>query len=102
MLTDVSFTEIPNTPKHKILFPAYVCYFSATVIVFKTFFISYLTQSGFGKQITTQNGGLDGKVLPAQFQNTKILLITLDRKKIHLRFSKLRKTLYVDLVKRTK
>ena len=64
--------QFRNTRKHKILFPAYVCCFSVTAIVFKTFFVSYLTQSGFGNEITTLDEGLDGKVLHAYFQNTKV------------------------------
>ena len=43
-LMEVSVPKIPNSWKNKILFPAYVCYFPATVIVFNTFFLYRICQ----------------------------------------------------------
>jgi|TergutCu122P1_1016479.scaffolds.fasta_scaffold983992_2 hypothetical protein len=69
---EISVQKVPNAWKNKILFPAHVYYFPATEIVFKTFFVSYPTQLGFGEEITTLDEALYGKVLHAYYPNTKV------------------------------
>jgi hypothetical protein len=59
----------------KTRFAAYVCYFPATAIVFKTFFVLYPTQLGFGEEITTLGEALHEKVLHAYYPHTKVFLL---------------------------
>jgi hypothetical protein len=76
--------------ENKILFPAYVCYFPATEILFKTFFESYPTQLGFGEEITTLDEALDGKVFHAYYPNTKVFYDCTGLQN-HLRYPQLRR-----------
>jgi hypothetical protein len=69
---EISVQKFHNSWKNKILFPADLRYFPAIEIVFKTFFVSYRTQLGFGEEITTLDEALYGKVLHAYYPNTKV------------------------------
>jgi hypothetical protein len=49
----VSVTQLPTTSKLRVFFIIYVCYYFAMSTVFQAFFVSYLVEPQYGKEIKT-------------------------------------------------
>jgi len=81
---EISVQKVPNSWKNKILFPAYVCYFPSTEIVFKTFWYRIQHSWDLRRRLRLWTKLYMEKYFTHTNQTQKYFLIALDYKIIYV------------------
>lgn len=81
---EISVQKVPTSQKNKILFPAYVCYFPATEIIFKKFLYRIRHSWDLGRRLRLWTKLQMEKYFTHTIQTQKYFLIALDYKIIYV------------------
>jgi hypothetical protein len=101
ILMGVSVSKLPETRKHRNLFLLYAFYCVAIVTVFQAFFVSYLVEPSYQKQIETFDKLVDSELLYGFSSAIEMIAQTVDFTD-HLKIPESRRVKCDDLVQCTR